>query len=168
MCKIHLKKPLKEKTLKVTQWLINLLDSLYHFASRYRYATLSLFIAVLAVCAVRFCFWGTEFIPSMNEGAIYVRATLPNSISLDESVRITKEMKSKLQNFDEVDCILTQTGRPNDGTNDKGFFNIEVHTELTQVKKLTRKISIDDLYAQIEGPVNIDHGILLASILRIT
>ena len=149
MCKILLKKPLKEKTLKVTQWLINLLDSLYHFASRYRYATLSLFIAVLAVCAVRFCFWGTEFIPSMNEGAIYVRATLPNSISLDESVRITKEMKSKLQNFDEVDFILTQTGRPNDGTDATGFFNIEFHTELKPEKEWTRKISKDDLITQI-------------------
>ena len=162
MCKILLKKPLKEKTLKVTQWLINLLDSLYHFASRYRYATLSLFIAVLAVCAVRFCFWGTEFIPSMNEGAIYVRATLPNSISLDESVRITKEMKSKLQNFDEVDFILTQTGRPNDGTDATGFFNIEFHTELKPEKEWTRKISKDDLITQIEDSLNIYPGIIFA------
>ena len=67
-------------------------------------------------------FWGTEFIPSMNEGAVYVRATLPNSVNLEESVRLTKEMKAKLQSFEEVDFILTQTGRPNDGTDATGFF----------------------------------------------
>ena len=74
-------------------------------------------------------FWGTEFIPSMNEGAVYVRATLPNSVNLEESVRLTKEMKAKLQSFEEVDFILTQTGRPNDGTDATGFFNIEFHAE---------------------------------------
>lgn len=57
----------------------------------------------------------------MNEGAVYVRATLPNSVNLEESVRLTKEMKAKLQSFEEVDFILTQTGRPNDGTDATGF-----------------------------------------------
>lgn len=67
------------------------------------------------------CFYGSEFIPKLNEGAIYVRATLPNSINLDESVRLTKEMKTKLQKFEEVKFILSQTGRPNDGTDPTGF-----------------------------------------------
>jgi cobalt-zinc-cadmium resistance protein CzcA len=66
----------------------------------------------------------------MNEGAIYVRATLPNSVHLEESVRLTKEMKAKIMAFDEVEFVLTQTGRPNDGTDATGFFNIEFHTEL--------------------------------------
>ena len=52
-----------------------------------------------------------------------MRASLPNSVNLDESERITKEMKARLQKFDEVDFILTQTGRPNDGTDATGFFN---------------------------------------------
>ena len=106
--------------------------------------------------------WGTEFITQMNEGAIYVRATLPNSVNLNESVRITKEMKAKLLNFKEIDFILTQTGRPNDGTDATGFFNIELHTELKPEKEWTRKISKDELIAQIEDSLSVYPGIVLA------
>ncbi len=86
----------------------------------------------------------------MNEGAIYVRATLPNSVNLDESVRITKEMKEKLRRFDEVEFVLTQTGRPNDGTDATGFFNIELHTELKPEKRWKRKISKEELIRQMQ------------------
>lgn len=48
----------------------------------------------------------------MNEGAVYVRATLPNSVNLEESVRLTKEMKAKLQSFEEVDLFLHRQGVP--------------------------------------------------------
>lgn len=120
------------------------------------------FVCLLVVCLVRFSFWGTEFIPNMNEGAIYVRATLPNSINLDESVRITREMKEKLRQFDEVEFVLTQTGRPNDGTDATGFFNIEFHTELKPEKEWKRKISKDELIAQMQDALNIYPGIIFA------
>ncbi|MEG0039528.1 MAG: efflux RND transporter permease subunit [Bacteroides sp.] len=96
------------------------------------------------------------------KGAIYVRATLPNSVNLDESVRITKEMKRKLQQFEEVDFILTQTGRPNDGTDATGFFNIELHTELKPKQEWKRKISKDDLIKQIQDSLSVYPGIVLA------
>jgi cobalt-zinc-cadmium resistance protein CzcA len=86
----------------------------------------------------------------MNEGAVYIRATLPNSINLEEAVNITKEMKSKLRKFDEVQFVLSQTGRPNDGTDPTGFFNIEFHTQLKPEKEWQRKIKKDDLIKQIQ------------------
>ncbi|MGM5630586.1 CusA/CzcA family heavy metal efflux RND transporter [Apibacter raozihei] len=158
MCKILLNKPMKEKTNKISRFFTSNLYKIYEFASRHRKASIAAFLIVLVACAARFSFWGTEFIPSMNEGAIYIRATLPNSINLDESVRITKEMKKKLRKFDEVKFVLTQTGRPNDGTDATGFFNIEFHTELKPENQWKRKISKDDLIAEMKEALDIYPG----------
>ena len=163
MCKLMLaKKPLKEKTNLITRTLTDWMTLLYNLSCRYKMTTIIAFLIIFGICILRFMFWGTEFIPSMNEGAVYVRATLPNSINLDESVRITKEMKAKLQNFDEIDFILTQTGRPNDGTDATGFFNIEFHAELKPEKEWNRKISKDELINQIEDSLSVYPGIILA------
>lgn len=162
MCKLLLFKPIKEKSNILTRSLIGFMTSLYKFTCRHRMAAISTFVILFAVCIVRFMFWGTEFIPKMNEGAIYVRATLPNSVNLDESVRITKEMKAKLRNFEEVDFVLTQTGRPNDGTDATGFFNIEFHTELKNENQWKRKLSKDDLLNQIQDSLSVYPGIILA------
>jgi len=162
MCKILLNKPIKEKTNAISRFFITHLYRMFEFSSRYRKGTIVAFICLLMVCAVRFSFWGVEFIPNMNEGAIYVRATLPNSINLDESVRITQEMKAKLRQFDEVEFVLTQTGRPNDGTDATGFFNIEFHTELKPEKEWKRKISKEELISQMQDALNVYPGIIFA------
>lgn len=162
MCKLLLTKSVKEKTNFISRFFTRVLYSLFAFASRHRIQTIVVFLVILTACVIRFSFWGTEFIPQMNEGAIYVRATLPNSINLDESVRITKEMKKKLQSFEEVDFILTQTGRPNDGTDATGFFNIEFHTELKPEKEWKHKISKGDLITQMQDSLNIYPGVVLA------
>ena len=162
MCKVLLRKPIHDKQLGITVKLINAIDSLYHFTCRHRKATVISFLTVLIICVVRFMFWGTEFIPSMNEGAIYIRATLPNSVNLTESVKITKEMKAKLRAFDEVEYVLTQTGRPNDGTDATGFFNIEFHTELKPEKEWKRKVSKDNLISEMQETLSDYPGIILA------
>jgi len=160
MCKLLLNKPFTEKTTLISRFFIQSLYKTYQVATRYRKGVIISFCVLLAVCVVRFYFWGTEFIPQMNEGAIYIRATLPNSVHLDESVRITKEMKQKLQTFDEVEFILTQTGRPNDGTDPTGFFNIEFHVQLKNEKQWKRRIKKDMLIKEMEQTLDIYPGII--------
>lgn len=162
MCKALLHKPIVEKSNFISRFFTHNLYRVYLFSSRYRKGTLITFGVLLAVCLIRFSFWGTEFIPSMNEGAIYIRATLPNSVNLDESVKITKEMKQKLRKFDEIQFILSQTGRPNDGTDATGFFNIEFHAQLKPEKEWKRKIKKDALIAEINDSINIYPGVILA------
>ena len=62
-----------------------------------------------------FTLLGTEFLPQLNEGSIYIRATLPQSISLNESVQLANKMRARLAAYPEVKQVLSQTGRPNDG-----------------------------------------------------
>jgi len=150
MCKVLLTKNIVEKENIISRFFRENLFKLFKWSERHRKATVYGFIILLAVCFGRFAFYGSEFIPKLNEGAIYVRATLPNSINLDESVRLTKEMKTKLQKFEEVKFILSQTGRPNDGTDPTGFFNIEFHMELKHQDEWKRKISKDELIGEIK------------------
>ncbi|TPD70659.1 efflux RND transporter permease subunit [Flavobacterium microcysteis] len=150
MCKVLLTKNIVEKENMISRFFRENLYKMFQWSEKHRRATVYGFILLLAICFGRFMFYGSEFIPKLNEGAIYIRATLPNSINLDESVRLTKEMKTKLQKFDEVKFILSQTGRPNDGTDPTGFFNIEFHMELKHQNEWKRKISKDELIAEIK------------------
>ena len=160
MCKILLTKPIKEKSNMFTRNAILAINSSYKFATRYRKGTVIGFCVLLAICFLRFAFWGTEFIPSMNEGAVYIRATLPNSVNLEESVKVTDEMKAKLRKFDEVQFILSQTGRPNDGTDPTGFFNIEFHVQLKPEEQWKEKIKKDALIEQMQDSLDIYPGII--------
>jgi heavy metal efflux system protein len=104
---------------------------------------------------------GTEFLPHINEGAIYVRATLPNSVSLNESLEITHRMKDNMLTYPEVDFVLTQTGRPNDGTDPTGFFNIEFHVELHPEREWTSGRSQSDVLRQMQEDLDLYPGIEL-------
>jgi len=159
MCKLLLTKPIKEKSNFISRAFISMLYKIYSLSSKYRKGTIFVFLALIVVCTLRFSFWGTEFIPSMNEGAIYIRATLPNSVNLDESVKLTRQMKQKLRTFNEVQFVLSQTGRPNDGTDPTGFFNIEFHVQLKPKKEWNRKIKKDNLISEMQNVLDIYPGI---------
>lgn len=149
MCKLLLTKDIKERENKISKFFKNNIYKMFNWSFTHKKLTLSLFIGLLVICGVRFHYYGSEFLPKLNEGALYIRATLPSSINLDESVRLSKEMKAKIREFDEVKFVLSQTGRPNDGTDPTGFFNIEFHAELKPESEWTRKISKDKLLEEI-------------------
>jgi len=132
---------------------------MFAFTSRFRRQTIIAFLVILGGCVVGFKTLGTEFIPQLNEGAIYIRATLPNSVNLKESVRLTKEMKGIIRKFEPVKFVLTQTGRPNDGTDPTGFFNIEFHVQLKDAEEWTSKMSHEQLLAEMETALNVYPGI---------
>ncbi|RZK11475.1 MAG: efflux RND transporter permease subunit [Flavobacterium sp.] len=150
MCKVLLTKNIVEKENMISRFFRVNLFKLFNFSAQRKKQTIVVFLLILALCAGKFAFYGSEFIPKLNEGAVYIRATLPNSINLEESTRLTKEMKKKLQKFEEVQFILTQTGRPNDGTDPTGFFNIEFNVQLIPEKEWKRKLSKEELIAEIK------------------
>lgn len=159
MCKVLLNKGVNDKESIVSRFFNVQFFKLFKFTDKYRKATLYTFVGLLVICAVKFSYYGTEFLPKLNEGAIYVRATLPVSIHLDESVKLAQEMKEKIRQHDEIKFVLTQTGRPNDGTDPTGFFNIEFHIELKPEDEWERAISKDDLMAEIRDDLETYPGI---------
>ena len=73
---------------------------------------------------------GAEFMPQLDEGALWVRATMPYTISFDESAKITPQIREILKSFPEVTTVASELGRPDDGTDPTGFFNVEFYVGL--------------------------------------
>ncbi|TGN29830.1 efflux RND transporter permease subunit [Empedobacter tilapiae] len=161
MCKLLFKKNMEEKENFITRFFQKTIFGLYETAFRYKKATIGIFLGILALCLFKFSHYGSEFLPKLNEGAIYIRATLPNSVNLQESTRLTKEMKDLMQkDCDEIDFILTQTGRPNDGTDPTGFFNIEFNIQLKDKKDWKRKVSKEEIIQEMRDKLNHYPGIV--------
>jgi heavy metal efflux system protein len=68
---------------------------------------------------------GAEFMPHLDEGALWVRATMPYTISFDEAAKIAPKVRDILRSFPEVTTVASELGRPDDGTDPTGFFNVE-------------------------------------------
>jgi heavy metal efflux system protein len=70
-------------------------------------------------------FVGAEFMPHLDEGALWVRATMPYTISFDEAAKVTPKVRDILHSFPDVTTVTSELGRPDDGTDSTGFFNVE-------------------------------------------
>jgi cobalt-zinc-cadmium resistance protein CzcA len=92
---------------------------------------------VLALSLLLVPFIGGEFMPQLDEGALWVRATMPYTISLDESARITPQIRAILASFPDVVQVGSELGRPDDGTDATGFFNAEFFVALKPYSKWT-------------------------------
>src|SRR5690625_3196885 len=160
MIKVLLARNIRERENWISKVFQNNLYKLFQWSHRWKKTTIFGFISLLTACAVGFMFDGTEFIHNLNEGALYIRATLPNSVNLEESTRIAREIKNKLREYDEVKFVLNQVGRPNDGTDPTGFFNIEFHIELHPEKEWNRNIKKEDLVDEIRADLESYPGIV--------
>ena len=80
---------------------------------------------------------GAEFMPHLDEGALWVRATMPYTISFDESSKIAPQVRSVLASFPEVTTVASELGRPDDGTDPTGFFNVEFYVDLKPYSRWT-------------------------------
>ena len=113
-------------------WLIARYRTLVALAVRRRWAT----VGVAMVC-VAFSAWmaasgiiGSEFLPHLDEGAIWARGTLAPSTGPAEGTRVMNRARLILASFPEVTQVVSQVGRPDDGTDTTGFFNTEYFVDL--------------------------------------
>ena len=87
--------------------------------------TVGVSAALLLASLLLFADVGAEFMPHLDEGALWVRATMPYTISFDESAKIVPQIRSIIASFPEVTVVGSEHGRPDDGTDATGFFNAE-------------------------------------------
>ncbi len=108
-----------------------------------------------------FKFLGTEFLPELNEGALWVESELPMSVSLNEADSVSQQMVHVLTSFPEVKQVLSQIGRTNDGTDPKGFFNVQIQVDLKPKKEWTRPVTEDQLIDEMDKKLNVIPGLVL-------
>jgi heavy metal efflux system protein len=107
---------------------------------------------VLGICAVLALHsLGLEFLPKLEEGNFWIRATLPESISLEEGNSYVNGIRRLIKGFPEVETVISQHGRPDDGTDATGFFNAEFFVPLKPFDAWPSGIDKDKLTAQLTG-----------------
>lgn len=158
---ILLNKNVREKHNPFVNFTSQLYEKVFGFVFKYKMWAISASIGLLVVTFLVFRTLGTEFLPQLNEGSIYVRATMPLSISIDESVKVANDMRRIIMQFDEVHEVLSQTGRPNDGTDPTGFYNIEFHVALKQRNEWKSGLSYNELVEEMREAITIKDGVIL-------
>jgi cobalt-zinc-cadmium resistance protein CzcA len=85
---------------------------------------------------------------------------MPRSISLDESVRYANDIRKVFEGFPEVRQVLSQAGRPNDGTDPTGFYNVEFHVDIYPQKEWASKLTKAQLIEKMENKLSIFQGVV--------
>jgi cobalt-zinc-cadmium resistance protein CzcA len=104
---------------------------------------------VIAACVALFPLLGREFMPQLEEGNFWIRASLPKSISLEQSARRVGRMRQILHSHPEVLTVVSQLGRPDDGTDTAGFDNIELFAPLKPFGQWPRGLTKEKLTEQL-------------------
>ena len=155
---ILLKKDVKEKDNFFVRGVNNGANRFFRFTYARKTATLIIAFVVTALGLYSFTFLGSEFLPELNEGSIYVRAQLPLSISLESSNELCNQMRRDFLSFSEVSDVVSQTGRPNDGTDPTGFYNNEFLVQLKHTpeveKKMKSKVYREDLVERMKAKLD--------------
>jgi len=114
------------------------------------YLTLALITLIMAAGLAQFPRLGGEFLPKLEEGNIWARATLPLSTSLSHANEVARRAREIFTSFPEVTDVISQTGRPDDGTDATGFFNIEFNVDLKPQSQWRRGLTKDKLADQMD------------------
>jgi cobalt-zinc-cadmium resistance protein CzcA len=92
---------------------------------RYRALSLVILLSIFAASLLLIPHIGAEFMPHLDEGALWMRATAPYTISFDEASKLSPQIRDILRSFPQVTTVANELGRPDDGTDPTGFFNNE-------------------------------------------
>jgi heavy metal efflux system protein len=144
---------LPEHVRETETWLVRLLHRLYSPALRYAVAHKYLVVggaaALLTVAVLAVPMMGLEFLPKLEEGNLWIRATMPSTISLEEGNLYVNRMRSAIRSFPEVESVVSQHGRPDDGTDAAGFFNAEFFVPVKPADQWRPGLDKDALTAEI-------------------
>lgn len=155
-----LNKNVKEKKNVVTQYINTIV--LRGFSWTFKRKKLTLVAALLCFALTLFSarWLGTEFLPQLNEGALWITAEMPMSTSLSESVELTSELRQKLRTFPEVADVLSQIGRSNDGTDPNGFYFVQFQVDLVPKKLWRKRMTMEKIIEEMNVELSQYQGII--------
>jgi cobalt-zinc-cadmium resistance protein CzcA len=115
-----------------------------------RWKTFGIGCAFLAVAVLLLPRIGTEFLPALEEGNLWIRATMPPTISLEAGMDKVDRMRAILKTHPEVITVVSQHGRPDDGSDPAGFYNAEFFVPLKPFDEWPRGYTKDDLVDEVQ------------------
>jgi cobalt-zinc-cadmium resistance protein CzcA len=130
LCAIVLRRGVRERRNPAFEWIRTHYERALLWCLNRPWLTVGTSVLILVLTVPLWLNLGAEFMPKLDEGAIWVRATMPYTISFDESARIVPQVRTILHSFPEVTIVADEHGRPDDGTDPTGFFNAEFYVGL--------------------------------------
>ncbi len=155
---ILLKKNVHERHNPVVHHLTGFMLNGFKKAYRNKKVVIPVSIIVMVIGLFSFKFLGSEFLPELNEGSIWLRVQMPYSISLEKSVEISTQVRKILIQFPQVKYTVSQTGRPDDGTDVAGFYNNEFSVILYPEDDWNPKMSKDELIQEMSKKLSVIPG----------
>ena len=153
MISILMRKNIREKHNPIVNGLTKFLLNGFSFTTRHKRSAIAISFLVIVLGLFSFKFLGTEFLPELDEGSIWLRVQLPYSVSLDKSTEVAKQVREKMIRFPQVKTIVSQTGRPDDGTDVAGFYNNEfdviLYPEDSWKPHISKEKLIDSMNAKL-------------------
>jgi len=137
LCMLFMRKGVRERRNVVFEAVKSLYARGLDLCLAFRWWTVGVSSLVLAGALLLIPAVGAEFMPQLDEGALWVRATMPYTISFDESAKITPQIRAILKSFPDVTTVASELGRPDDGTDSTGFFNVEFYVGLKPYSQWT-------------------------------
>ena len=154
-----LRKNVHEKHNPFTHFLTGMMVKGFMFHWKHKKTTIAVSFIIIGVGFYAFTLLGTEFLPELDEGAIWLRAQLPYSVSLDKSVETAREVRKMMMEFPEVKVIASQTGRPDDGTDVTGFYNNEFDVLLYPQDEWKSKLNKEELIDTMNKKLSVLPGV---------
>lgn len=156
-----LRKNVHEKHNPFTHFLTGMMVKGFLFHWKHKKTTIAVSFIIIGVGFYAFTFLGTEFLPELDEGAIWLRAQLPYSVSLEKSVETARQVRKMVMEFPQVRVLASQTGRPDDGTDVTGFYNNEFDILLYPQDEWKPHISKDELIDSMNRKLSVLPGVSL-------
>jgi cobalt-zinc-cadmium resistance protein CzcA len=136
---------IKDEDNAMMRTLHRMYNPLFDAALRHPRPALLIGAIPVVLCVALFPLLGREFMPKLEEGNLWIRATLPLSVSMEQSAKYVGRMRDILHEPPEVDSVVSQLGRPDDGTDVAGFYNLEFLVPLKPFDKWPRGVTKQDL-----------------------
>jgi cobalt-zinc-cadmium resistance protein CzcA len=124
------RKGVKEKDNKIFNWIRDWYAGRLEWCLDHPKSTIVVTVLIFAASLLLIPYIGGEFLPHLDEGALWVRATMPYTISFEDAAKFAPEIRKILNQYPMVTVVGSELGRPDDGTDPIGFFNCEFYVGL--------------------------------------
>ncbi|MBX3300790.1 MAG: efflux RND transporter permease subunit [Nitrospira sp.] len=160
LCLLLLRLPVKETDTALVGSVRRGYLKVVIWALEHRLAVVGFATGLVALTFLALRSLGGEFMPPLEEGNLWVRATMPVDISFDQADRLTNDIRGMFKESPEVETVVSQLGRPDDGTDPTSFFNAEFLATLKSASEWRRGLSKDDLIEEIEHRLKSIPGVI--------
>src|SRR5262249_2110611 len=159
LCFFLLRKRLPEKENFLVLFCKRLYRPVLKGALNHPLLVMTLALALLGVTVALSPRLGTEFLPELNEGTLWVNLNLPPGISVSEAQRNWPKARPIIRQFPEVNSVVSQAGRPEDGTDPKPINMAEFFVDVKPPEQWTRPITKEQLTADLEHALDVLPGV---------